>query len=60
MGRNGSGKSTLSKLLAGHPAYTVTGGSVTYRGEDLLALAPELRARRGVFLGFQYPWRFRG
>jgi Fe-S cluster assembly ATP-binding protein len=55
MGRNGSGKSTLSKVLAGHPAYTVTGGSVTYRGEDLLALAPELRARRGVFLGFQYP-----
>jgi Fe-S cluster assembly ATP-binding protein len=41
--------------LSGHPAYTVTGGSVTYRGEDLLALAPELRARRGVFLGFQYP-----
>ena len=55
MGRNGSGKSTLSKVLAGHPAYTVTGGSVSYRGEDLLALAPELRARRGVFLGFQYP-----
>jgi len=55
LGRNGEGKSTLSKLLAGHPAYTVTGGSVSYRGEDLLALAPELRARRGVFLGFQYP-----
>jgi Fe-S cluster assembly ATP-binding protein len=55
MGRNGSGKSTLSKVLAGHPAYSVTGGSVSYRGEDLLALAPELRARRGVFLGFQYP-----
>jgi Fe-S cluster assembly ATP-binding protein len=55
MGRNGSGKSTLSKVLAGHPAYTVTGGSVTYQGEDLLALDPELRARRGMFLGFQYP-----
>ena len=55
MGRNGSGKSTLSKLLAGHPAYTVTAGTVLYRGEDLLALAPEERARAGVFLGFQYP-----
>lgn len=55
MGRNGSGKSTLSKLLAGHPAYTVTAGTVRYRGEDLLALAPEDRARAGVFLGFQYP-----
>jgi Fe-S cluster assembly ATP-binding protein len=55
MGRNGSGKSTLSKLLAGHPAYRVTGGSVLYRGEDLLALAPEERARAGLFLGFQYP-----
>ncbi|MFM9110149.1 MAG: Fe-S cluster assembly ATPase SufC [Prochlorococcaceae cyanobacterium] len=55
MGRNGSGKSTLSKILAGHPAYTVTGGSVHYKGDDLLALDPEQRARRGVFLGFQYP-----
>jgi len=55
MGRNGSGKSTLSKLLAGHPAYTVTAGTVRFRGEDLLALAPEERARAGVFLGFQYP-----
>ena len=55
MGRNGSGKSTLSKLLAGHPAYRVTGGTVLYRGEDLLALAPEERARAGLFLGFQYP-----
>ena len=55
MGRNGSGKSTLSKLLAGHPAYTVTAGTVCDRGEDLLALAPEERARVGVFLGFQYP-----
>jgi len=55
MGRNGSGKSTLSKVLAGHPAYTVTGGSVHYRGDDLLDLAPEQRARIGLFLGFQYP-----
>ena len=55
MGRNGSGKSTLSKVLAGHPAYTVTGGSVTYRGDNLLELDPEQRARIGVFLGFQYP-----
>jgi Fe-S cluster assembly ATP-binding protein len=55
MGRNGSGKSTLSKILAGHPAYTVTAGSVRFEGEDLLALSPEERARRGVFLGFQYP-----
>jgi Fe-S cluster assembly ATP-binding protein len=55
MGRNGSGKSTLSKLLAGHPAYTVSAGTVRYRGEDLLALAPEERARAGLFLGFQYP-----
>lgn len=55
MGRNGSGKSTLSKILAGHPAYRVTGGSVRYRGNDLFALEPEERARLGVFLGFQYP-----
>ena len=55
MGRNGSGKSTLSKVLAGHPAYTVTGGSVHYQGQDLLALEPEQRSRIGVFLGFQYP-----
>jgi Fe-S cluster assembly ATP-binding protein len=55
MGRNGSGKSTLSKVLAGHPAYTVTAGSVRFEGQDLLALSPEERARRGVFLGFQYP-----
>ncbi len=55
MGRNGSGKSTLSKVLAGHPAYTVTGGSVQYRGADLLELDPEQRSRIGLFLGFQYP-----
>ena len=55
MGRNGSGKSTLSKVLAGHPAYSVTSGSVRYRGDNLLELEPEQRARIGVFLGFQYP-----
>ncbi|MFM7313643.1 MAG: Fe-S cluster assembly ATPase SufC [Cyanobium sp.] len=55
MGRNGSGKSTLSKVLAGHPAYTVTGGTVLFRGENLLELEPEQRARIGLFLGFQYP-----
>ncbi len=55
MGPNGSGKSTLVKLLAGHPAYVAAGGSVRYRGEDLLALTPEARAQAGLFLGFQYP-----
>ena len=55
MGPNGSGKSTLSYVLAGRPGYEVTRGSVTYEGHDLLALPPEERARRGVFLGFQYP-----
>lgn len=55
MGPNGSGKSTLSKVLAGHPAYTVDSGRVLYQGEDLLALEPDERARRGVFLAFQYP-----
>ncbi|HGY5532750.1 MAG: Fe-S cluster assembly ATPase SufC [Prochlorococcus sp.] len=55
MGRNGSGKSTLSKVLAGHPAYTVTKGSVSYCGQDLLTLQPDQRSRLGVFLGFQYP-----
>jgi Fe-S cluster assembly ATP-binding protein len=55
MGPNGSGKSTLSYVLAGREGYTVTGGSVTYDGKDLLAMPPELRAREGVFLAFQYP-----
>jgi Fe-S cluster assembly ATP-binding protein len=55
MGPNGSGKSTLAHVLAGRPGYEVTGGSITYNGRDLLALAPEERAREGVFLGFQYP-----
>jgi len=55
MGPNGSGKSTLANVLAGREDYVVTGGSVRYRGKDLLALAPEERAREGVFLAFQYP-----
>src|SRR6187431_2928767 len=55
MGPNGSGKSTLAQVLAGREGYTVTSGSVTYKGKDLLALAPEERARNGVFLAFQYP-----
>jgi Fe-S cluster assembly ATP-binding protein len=55
MGPNGSGKSTLAQTLAGHPAYTVTAGSVTYEGRNLLEMAPEDRAREGVFLAFQYP-----
>jgi Fe-S cluster assembly ATP-binding protein len=55
MGPNGSGKSTLAQVLAGNPAYEVTGGSVTYNGQDLLALEPEVRAQQGVFLAFQYP-----
>jgi Fe-S cluster assembly ATP-binding protein len=60
MGPNGSGKSTLAQVLAGHPAYTVTAGTVTYEGKDLLALAPEERAREGVFLAFQYPVEIKG
>ncbi|MEP7244397.1 MAG: Fe-S cluster assembly ATPase SufC [Gammaproteobacteria bacterium] len=55
MGPNGSGKSTLAHVLAGRPGYTITAGSVTYDGKDLLALAPQERAHQGVFLGFQYP-----
>jgi Fe-S cluster assembly ATP-binding protein len=55
MGPNGSGKSTLAHVLAGREGYDVTEGTVTYKGEDLLGLAPEERAREGVFLAFQYP-----
>ncbi|HEX9627470.1 MAG TPA: Fe-S cluster assembly ATPase SufC [Acidiferrobacterales bacterium] len=55
MGPNGSGKSTLAQVLAGREQFAVTEGSVSYDGQDLLALAPEERARQGVFLGFQYP-----
>ena len=60
MGPNGSGKSTLAQVLAGHPAYTVLGGTTTYDGKDLLDLNPEERAREGVFLAFQYPVEIRG
>jgi len=60
MGPNGSGKSTLTQVLAGHPAYTVTAGTATYEGKDLLALKPEERAREGLFLAFQYPVEIRG
>jgi Fe-S cluster assembly ATP-binding protein len=55
MGPNGSGKSTLSYVLSGREGYEVTEGSVTYKGEDLLAMPPEERAAKGVFLAFQYP-----
>ncbi len=55
MGPNGSGKSTLAKVLAGHPTYKVTEGEVIYEGRNLLELAPDERAREGVFLAFQYP-----
>jgi Fe-S cluster assembly ATP-binding protein len=55
MGPNGSGKSTLARALSGHPAYEVTGGTVTYDGRDLIAMAPEERACEGVFMAFQYP-----
>jgi Fe-S cluster assembly ATP-binding protein len=60
MGPNGSGKSTLAKVLAGHPAYEVTAGRVTFQGEDLLAMEPDERARAGVFLAFQYPVEISG
>jgi Fe-S cluster assembly ATP-binding protein len=55
MGPNGSGKSTFSKVLAGHPAYSVTDGEVLYQGKNLFALTAEERAQAGVFLAFQYP-----
>jgi Fe-S cluster assembly ATP-binding protein len=55
MGPNGSGKSTLAQVLAGHPAYEVTGGQVLFEGRDLLELEPEERAQAGLFLAFQYP-----
>ena len=55
MGPNGSGKSTLAQVLAGHPAYAVTAGAITFDGKDLLDLDPEERACEGVFMAFQYP-----
>jgi Fe-S cluster assembly ATP-binding protein len=60
MGINGSGKSTLSKILAGHPAYNVTGGSVEFLGQNLMELEAEERARSGLFLAFQYPMAIPG
>ena len=60
MGPNGSGKSTLAQVLAGHPAFEVTEGSVTYLGKNLMDLAPEERARDGLFIAFQYPVAIRG
>lgn len=60
MGPNGSGKSTFSKVLAGHPDYEVTGGEVSYLGQNLLEVEPEDRARSGVFLAFQYPLEIPG
>ena len=55
MGPNGSGKSTLAKVIAGHPEYEVTGGSVIFNGEDVLELEPDERSKAGLFLAFQYP-----
>ncbi|HEY3287808.1 MAG TPA: Fe-S cluster assembly ATPase SufC [Gemmatimonadaceae bacterium] len=55
MGPNGSGKSTLAQVIAGHPGYQVTGGTVTYEGQDLLEMDAEVRAQQGIFLAFQYP-----
>jgi Fe-S cluster assembly ATP-binding protein len=60
MGRNGSGKSTLAKALAGHPAYEVTSGTAVFEGRNVLEMAPEDRARAGLFLGFQYPVEIAG
>jgi len=55
MGPNGSGKSTLAKIVAGHPSYEVTQGQIIYEGEDLIEMDPDERARKGVFMAFQYP-----
>jgi len=55
MGPNGSGKSTLAKVIAGHPDYTVTAGDVLFDGESILEMEPDVRARKGIFLAFQYP-----
>ncbi len=60
MGPNGSGKSTFSKVLAGHPAYEVTGGEVTFMGQNLLEMEPEERSLAGIFLAFQYPLEIPG
>ena len=55
MGPNGSGKSTLAKVIAGHPDYTVTSGDILFDGESILEMEPDARARKGIFLAFQYP-----
>jgi len=60
MGPNGSGKSTLSHVIAGKPGYEVTGGEILFKGEDLLAMEPDERAAKGVFLAFQYPMEIPG
>jgi Fe-S cluster assembly ATP-binding protein len=60
MGPNGSGKSTLARVIAGHPEYEVTGGEIRYEGQDLLEMAPDERAREGVFMAFQYPVEIAG
>ena len=60
MGRNGSGKSTLSKVLAGHPDYTITSGEIIYKGENLAELEADERALKGIFLAFQYPLEIPG
>ncbi|MBR5129890.1 MAG: Fe-S cluster assembly ATPase SufC [Alphaproteobacteria bacterium] len=60
MGPNGSGKSTLSNVIAGHPAYEITAGSITFKGKDLLAMRADERANSGVFLAFQYPTELPG
>jgi Fe-S cluster assembly ATP-binding protein len=55
MGPNGSGKSTLSKIISGHPDYGITKGKILFQGEDILELEPDVRSRKGIFMGFQYP-----
>src|SRR4051812_35530088 len=55
MGPNGSGKSTFSKVLAGHPSYTITKGEILYKGEEISELEPDARSHKGIFLAFQYP-----
>ena len=59
MGPNGSGKSTLSHVIAGKPGYEVTGGQILFNGEDLLEMAPDERAAKGVFLASSIPWKSR-
>ena len=60
MGPNGSGKSTLANVIMGHPKYTVTSGNVLVSGQDILALSTDERAKKGIFLGFQYPTEISG